>query len=154
MHQCIKVFDVKTGRELLNLPTTRRVSEVFCAVDPTGHWLVYTPDDTRRVSLVNLDELKVIGDRPEGVVAIAHSGDRFAWSTEHGLFVTGRDGTEILPLGAYWQSTTTPSFSQNGRLLAWGTAEGEVAIADIAEITGQMEALGARKQRNNSFKLR
>ncbi len=99
-------------------------------------------DQSFRYRVVRLSDFKEFGHSPEHCQAIGPSGDQFAVHGPGGLQVRGLGGSESgLPLGSDWSRSFPPSFSPDGKLLAWGTHEGVVLEADIAEVRRRLAGL-------------
>ncbi len=85
--------------------------------------------------------------------AVSPEGDRFAVVDGPVVKVINRNsrGTEMA-LATEWPPYFRPSFSPDGNLLDWGTAEGLVIVADLAEVRNRMEQLQRSKLAVNSHR--
>jgi hypothetical protein len=138
---------VAEGRPLANLLTGRTCGDVRVFLDPAGKWVGYTIDDRDRLRILRLDDLAEVWTTPKYCRAICSAGELFVEGEHHSWRAYDRSGRlEDVFLGLDWDTAFVPSFSPDGRLLAWGTLEGLVLVADLGEVRGRMEALGKRRK--------
>jgi len=139
----IKVIDAASGEQVWNIVTGRTNKQPDVLLDPTGRWFAYTPDNSGRYQLLNFSDLGNTGVTLERGAAISPSGAEFAFAERDGYFVSTRPGEpDGLPLYTDNAPAFAPSFSPDGKLLAWGTHEGIVLVADLREVRRRLESLG------------
>ncbi len=137
----IRAYDVASGQELWQV-TVPGLNESIVRLDPTGRWFAYQFDQSHRYRIVRLSDFKESGLSPERCQAIGPSGDQFAVNGPGGLLVCDRRGAESgLPLGSDWTLSSAPSFSPDAKLLAWGTQQGAVLVAEIQEVRRRLAGL-------------
>ena len=137
----LRAYDVASGAELTNAITTRTNGELRVFLDPTGRWFGYTPDASDRLQIVNLHDLKPVMVTPDHCRALGPAGElavgqHFGWE-----ILDAQGQTTGLPLGLDWDPAFAPSFSPDGRLLAWGTVDGLVLLADLSEAKRRLNSL-------------
>jgi hypothetical protein len=141
LQKIVKVFDLATGQELRTFPTEVFTQDITVLTDPTGNWFAYPADPAGRFRLVRLSDLMDMGVLEGGCGAIGPSGDQFARAAGQGMVVLGRNQPAGgVALGIDWRPVFLPFFSPNEQLLAWGTAEGVVLVADLEEVMRRLEA--------------
>ncbi|MBI4657773.1 MAG: WD40 repeat domain-containing protein [Verrucomicrobia bacterium] len=137
----IRAYDMATGQEVWKV-LVPGVNESAMRLDPTGRWLAYQVDEKDRCRVVRLSDFREVGLSPEHCLAIGPSGDQFAVHGPEGLQLRGPgELASGLPLGSDWSRSFPPSFSPDGKLLAWGTHEGVVVVDDIREVRRRLAGL-------------
>jgi hypothetical protein len=141
LQKIVKVFDVATGQELRTFPTEVFTQDITVLADPTGSWFGYVADQASRSRLVRLSDLTDMGAVEGGCGAIHPSGGQFARAAGQGMVVLGRNQPAGgVALGIDWRPVFLPFFSPDGKLLAWGTAEGVVLVAELEAVRRRLEA--------------
>jgi WD40 repeat protein len=137
----IRAYDALSGRELWKAATDRTGGNSRVYVDPTGRFFGYNalPSSTRLV-LRRLSDFGELGTTAAACQAIGPSGCEFA---RPGWFSPDRTGARKgLPLTTDWQpSPDAVAFSRSGKLIAWGTVEGVVLVADIQAVQRRLSSL-------------
>lgn len=137
----IRAYDVASGRELWQVVVPGlHTSEVL--LDPTGRWFAYQLDTNYHWRVVRLTDFRETGISPPHCRAIGPSGGSFAVHGPEGFQVLGPGSvTESVPLGSDWSRSFQPSYSPDGKFLAWGTFEGAVLVAEIEEVRRRLAGL-------------
>jgi hypothetical protein len=152
----IRAFDGPTGKEVWSIPVPKQLQYAQLAVDPTGEVAALLTDDRsaesrRRATLIDLrsgrprrtlvDVPADLGPGGNLMILKNHVGP----SGHHESFgVFGRDQGRPLAIFATDEklSSVLNSFSHDGRYLAWGTTEGSVFVADLAEVQSRLASGG------------
>jgi serine/threonine protein kinase len=138
----LRVFEVANGRQLWQA-TSSGIVYPSTLLDPTGRWFAYLVNNIN-FRLMRLSDFQDFGSLPTALSALGPIGDQFAVNGPRGLLVCGRYGAaKGLPLGSDWTRSTCPvAFSVDGRLVAWGTEQGALLVADIPEVRRRLSELG------------
>jgi serine/threonine protein kinase/WD40 repeat protein len=152
----IRAFDGPTGKEVWAIPVPKQLQYAQLAADPTGEVVAVLTDDrsaelSQRGTLIDLRS-----GRPRralvGVPAdLGPGGDLMLLPTKAGP--SGRSESfgvfgwnQGRPLAIFAtdekRSCVLNSFSHDGRYLAWGTTEGSVFVADLAEVQRRLASGG------------
>jgi WD40 repeat protein len=142
----VKVFDPIKGRELCSLPDTGKHGSDWLATDPetsrVGYWLG-TNKGTGFFKMpagefwrdYPLSEVRALS--PDGGWLTVQAGD------ERGIMVFRTDNPAWrVTLGFDHSLALQSCFSPNGRLMAWGSAEGTVMVSDLEETIRGLERVG------------
>jgi WD40 repeat protein len=133
----VRAFDGRTGQKLWGLANVDALREA-----PGGKLLTSTDDrsaDLREMRSGSL--LGRISPRPRCI-----SPDSKTWATESGdgkgftLFRRGSEALRVTLGGA--ETAFVNEFSPDGKLLAWGTAEGAVVVCDLPQVRRRLDAVG------------
>ena len=140
--QVIHVYDTVSGEELWHCGSAADSRWYYMRTDPGGQFFIYyTGPDSELAHVVELSDFREVC-RPEGLCqAIGPTGAPLVsgrWLVPEFDHLDRRiclefDGHEN------WQAS---SFSPSGKLLAWGTTEGVVVVADIREVMHRVASLG------------
>ena len=121
--------------------------------EQTGQWLVYSPRVKESDQLVSMSTAEAVGSPLEGVLCISGSGEKFVMRSEKagglmsGWMVRDRSGLALgLPIGTDWKQEADPFFSPDGNLVAWGTLNGPLVVADLDEVQRRLESLGRARR--------
>ena len=141
------------GALLGSIPTTNRDQMGWAAIDPTGKLAAVCPKDSTAVSLLTLPDCRAAG-RLECLPHALGPGAK-SWVCAHrasygpssrpdyqlALYRDGTDGPRAL-LGVDWLAGLAVTFGPGGGRLAWGTPDGTVLLADLAEVERRLTELG------------
>jgi hypothetical protein len=143
----VKVFDPLTGQRTFETVPTFSGAYSCIKLDPTGRVLKLIGGGAETASLLEM---------PSGRLIRSHSGyiaamgpDMSHWATlcyerparaSYGFSIHGTGDRHFVDLGIDYE--TAPTFSPDGRTLAWGTPEGTVYLADLTEILRRLAAVG------------
>ncbi|HXJ56243.1 MAG TPA: WD40 repeat domain-containing serine/threonine-protein kinase [Verrucomicrobiae bacterium] len=143
----ITAYNVAGGNPVWNKETDElKLTQPVVHLDLTGQWLLYTADNTPFRRLIHLPEWMEVAVVPHQCAAINPSGDQVAVPERDGLRVRNRQGeSKGVLLSADPEGLGGPTFSPDGRLVVWGTVQGMVFVADVAEVTKQLATLGNRR---------
>jgi WD40 repeat protein len=144
-YNIVKVFSPLTGRELCALPATGNHGSDWLIADPQSTRVGYWRGTNIGTSLYemprgepwrNAPRRHVRALSPDGRWGLANAPDNF------GITVFKlEDAAWQLRLGLDHENTTFHScFSPNGRLLAWGTAEGTVCVCELEVVLARLKA--------------
>jgi WD40 repeat protein len=141
----VRVFDPIKGSEICRLPDTGNSGDDWLVTDPQTTRIGYSRPRSGETFFFDLPGGKPWRRLPLPVVhALAPSGRWLAAETSTGLGVTvfeGDNPERHLVLG--WDNRASwPHFSPDGKLLAWGTADGTVLVCDLDETTQRLNRLG------------
>jgi hypothetical protein len=133
---CLQAYDVESGREVWRMPTEKTSGDNFRASpDPTGEVFGCTAftDASSRLRLIRVSDFAEIGVTADSRQAVGPSGKEFAGN---GWFFPDRTGVQHgVPMTTDWETgSCAPEFSPDGRLIAWGSAEGVVVVANVAVV--------------------
>lgn len=141
----LKIFEAFTGRELPSPPAYGKGDDESLVFDPTGRLLMtYAARPLERL-LYQLPRVEGFPCAP----LTAALGPEGRWLVTEVLedpkgFVLRRSERPSwsLALGMGYTCNAFPQFSADGKLLAFGTAEGIVLVHDIAEMCRRVESIG------------
>jgi hypothetical protein len=158
----IRLYDLPTGKALTPIPgppPEMRDSGSFMLLDPTGTVLVHRVSNDWRLHLLAVPDLTFLGEiqldnnsgHAEGVIClgpggkqwlIAHSRSGKTDPSTYTLHEPGR-ATPLLTIAAEpMPSNTVGEFSRDGRIVAWGEADGTVSVCDLAEVQRRLAEIG------------
>ena len=142
----VKVFDPINGRELCSLPDTGKHGSDWLATDPetsrVGYWLG-TNQGTGFFKMPggefwrSYPSCEVRALSPDGMFLTAQADDSRGISV-----LKTADTTWRLTLGFDHSLAFQSSFSPNGKLLAWGSAEGTVMVCNLSETLTNLQLIG------------
>ena len=129
--QIIRAIEVNSGREVWKTATGRPSGDLRVCLDPTGRLFGYWADQTSHMRLFRFSDFEEIGKTADYCQAIGPSGERF-FPRDEWLLIDRPGLKHGIPLGTDWRALSFVSaFSPDGKLLAQGTEEGVVLVADI-----------------------
>lgn len=139
----IHAFGLSDGLE--KWPKVTSADQADMACDPTGESGVYNPGGGSRPAMLRLSD----GDPMPGLnqqlpQAMYSALKRYAaggGSKGGCLFYSPELPSEGVRLAMDWRMALRPEFSPNGKLLAWGTENGLVLVADLDEVLRRLEQL-------------
>jgi WD40 repeat protein len=140
----VKVFDPINGHELCTLPDTSHGND-WLVTDPQTSRVGYSLGKGKGTGIFRMPGGEFWRNYPlEGVRALSPNG---RWLTvlagERGLVVVRTDDpTRRVTLGFDHTLAFQSCFSPNGKLLAWGSAEGTVMVSVLEETIRGLEQLG------------
>jgi len=145
----ITAYDVGSGSQVWSEEAGWPEGELRVAVDPTGRWFGYARPPDRRLRLLEssnslIPPLRDRGTTPEDCEAISPIGSQFAGSRRFFPDPTGAEPAIQLDLDGL-DLALAPAFSPDGRLLAWGTEDGLVFVADLQRVQRQLATLGTTR---------
>jgi len=144
--QAIRVLDVASGNERWRDELAGPAGDLRVCFDPGGRWFGYTAYHDARLRLMRFSGFQEIGTTAEDYDAISPSGQEFAVDAANQRWLhSDRAGPQHgrLPLATDWTALSWVSaFSPNGKLVAKGTEEGAVLVADIRAVRERLSALG------------
>ncbi len=145
-NRIVRVFDVKDGREVWKSETELFEGELRMCIDPKGDWFAYTVDLDGRRRLVRFEGFATNPIPDQQFQAIGPSAEAAAYFGKPSWLYLYQKGTrQAIPLATDWTALGDPSaFSPDGKLLAWGTEEGIVLVAEIERVQAEL----ARLRRN------
>jgi len=135
--QAIRVLDVADGRERWKTEIAGPAGDLRVCFDPSGRWFGYTAYHDARLRLMRFLDFQEIGITAEGYDAISPSGQEFAAGIagQRWLLPDCTGSKHGIPLATDWTGLSWVSaFSPNGKLLARGTEEGVVLVADLQAV--------------------
>jgi hypothetical protein len=138
----VRAYDVTSGEQTWSRETKQ--SQPNLRWEQTGRWFAYRVNDSDRYRLVRLADFQEIRHVPEGVRSISSSGQQIGLDldTQPGLLIRDdRSAGQILPIGMDWALGSDPVFSPDGRLLAWGTLERLIIVAELDEVKQRLAEL-------------
>jgi serine/threonine protein kinase/WD40 repeat protein len=152
----IRAFDGPTGKEVWSIPVPKQHQYAQLAADPTGEVVAVLTDDrsaelSRRGTLIDLRSgrprralVGVPADLGPGgnLMILRNKVGASGRSESFGVF--GRNPGRPLAIFATDEkaSSVLNAFSHDGRYLAWGTTEGSVFVADLAEVQRRLATGG------------
>jgi WD40 repeat protein len=147
----VKAYDARTGSERWSLASTRTPLTGTLALDPTGRFVALRTDNrVNRGTLVDVASGAVIDKLEpcpaclglEGNLRIVY-GPNSPREKERGYALCRRDHpSPCLVLGMDTISSFRPTFSCDGRLLAWSNADGTVAVCDLPRLKNRFAEVG------------
>jgi WD40 repeat protein len=137
----VRAYDVASGTELWQMPVPR-CAQPIVRIDPTGQWFTYSRGLTNGASLLSLSDFKVVDDTAPHCHAIHPSGNQFAFPRDTGFVIGAQESPEggLLIESDLWRGFE-PSFSPDGKFIAWGTREGPVVLAEIETVRQKLASL-------------
>ena len=134
----VHAYETRTGRELWATSPGSIPWNVAVIVDPTGELFGYTAWKNRHMRLVRFSDFQQVADTSFDCEAVAPSGRQFA---NNGWFFPDRSGTKAaVPLMDI--RVSIPTFSPDGKRLAWCTEQGVVCVADLEQVQQRLARLG------------
>jgi hypothetical protein len=142
----LTAFDGLTGKELWSRASNTTSQSPTLLTDPLGRILgLYSPEADSMI-LLDLPSGRQLGTLA-GCPGALSSGARF-WihasdeSPPGFELVSRHDGKPVVTLGINSLSTDClKRFDAQGNYLAWGTADGQVIVAELGEIQRQLKKL-------------
>ncbi len=144
----LKVFNPQSGQELCSLPAPNTGDcEGFC-LDASGRLLAYDRGARGGVDFFEIPGGRLVAHSDGRVSAMSRGGTWVAERVEANSPMTGirvweRDcARRSVVLGSGIGGPHCPEFCHQGRGIAWGTDEGLVLVAEIAEVFLHLDQLG------------
>ena len=140
----VKIFNPVTGRELCSLPDTGNHGTDWLITNPQTSRIGYWLGTTNGTGIFGMPQGEHWRNVPvPGVRALSPDGDMVLAHPEDDLGITIFETENLawrITLGVDHKTTTFHScFSLNGKLLAWGTAEGTGLVCNIAEVVKNLK---------------
>jgi len=164
-NRTVRMFQVNHGQEVWKRETAFYKGELRMCFDPGGTWFGYQSDVPLGQRLIRMDALEEMGFSKDGFEAISPSGRNFAGCRRippmpASAPVRGNDSVRRREAGFLWlylggaapfplvavgsHLAWVSAFSPDGKLLAWGTEEGVVHVAHIAEVAKRLDEVNSR----------
>jgi hypothetical protein len=142
----VVAFDAETGLEIWKHSRSAFKQSPFLAIDRSGTTIAFAADNNDRTIFVNLPSGEICGYCAPATIAFEPRARRFVArrNDDAGLAVF-RHGDEepFVMLGNDLDPQPfSPCFSDDGRLIAFGTTEGSVLLCDLASIESFLSKLG------------
>jgi WD40 repeat protein len=142
----VKVFDPINGRELCSLPDTGKHHSDWLATDPqtsrVGYWL----GSSKGTAFFKIPGGEFWRDYPlREARALSPDGNFLTAQTDddRGIMLLRTDNPAWrLTLGFGHPLAFQSSFSPNGHLLAWGSADGTVLVCNLIETFTNLQSVG------------
>ncbi len=140
----IKIFNA-AGRELHEIPTERTMSSGGSLIDPSGTRLLIDVDDAGRCLLLEMPSIRPLGYLRTRPYCFSRDGTQYVTSGAPGGRAIGCSG-ETEPFVTLGIDTPTAMydarFSSDGRLAAWGNADGTVLVGDLPAVRSRLTEVG------------
>jgi WD40 repeat protein len=141
----LRGYEVRSGREVWRKDTTMARDGLTLQVDPSGRRLLCTVHDELVNRVFRLPGFAEIEVSPKHCGAVGPLSRQYAVhiNLEWEIFEGGR--TEpVIGLGDNWEGDSVGTFSRDGSMFVWGTREGPVLVAYLAEVRAQLGKLRRR----------
>jgi serine/threonine protein kinase/WD40 repeat protein len=153
----VKLYEVVTGKMLAPIPTqlSLRYDGAWFRFDPTGTVLVHLVSDDFRIHLLAIPDLTYLGepqrDRREDLRCLSPEGKRWlilhfrqgkTIPATHTVHERGRDSPLVTIAADLTPVGTHAEFSRNGRIAAWGEADGTVSVCNLVEVQRRLAEIG------------
>jgi WD40 repeat protein len=144
----LHVINPQTGEELCTVPAPKTGNGDAFFLDASGRLLGYPSGPGNNIDLYDLPSGPLTGHLVGRVGAVSPVAKWLANRLDPGDSMVGvrvwqRESPQrSLVLGAGLGGPTAPEFSPDGRFIAWGTTDGTVLVAEMAEVFQRMEQLG------------
>ena len=143
----LQVLNPQTGQLLCSPPAPNTGDGDAFFLDASGRLLGYASGPSKRIDLYKIPSGRLtghfvgrVGEASLGAKWLAHRlgpGDSMV-----GVRVWQRDSPQqSVVLGAGLEGPGDPKFSPDGRFIAWGTTDGTVLVAEMAEVFHRIEEL-------------
>jgi hypothetical protein len=138
IQRVVRAYEARNGRELWKDATQRTRGNVRLRMGPAGRAFGCNADpNDKNYRFVRLSDFQEIGGTPEGWQAVDPSWPTFV--SNGWLFVSDPRPEHRVSVVTDWHCCPDSlTFSPNGKLLVWGTAEGIVLVADIQEVSRRL----------------
>jgi len=146
-NRAVRIIQVSDGHEVWRRETALFKGDLRMCFDPGGKWFGCPADLPSPQGFIDMEGLREMTSSKHGFEAISPSAKDFAGNSL-GVPWLQRDGVAPVPLVAEGsQLGWVTAFSPDGKLLAWGTEEGLVHVAHIAEVVRRLAELDPRGTR-------
>jgi WD40 repeat protein len=144
----LKVINPQTGQELCSLPDPNKGDGEGLCLDAAGRMLACGSGPGKGTDIFEIASGRLVGHSDHGLGSVSSAGAWLAYRLGYsepivGVCVWRRDHPQqSVVLGAGLQGPADAEFSPDGRYMAWGTTDGTVLVAEIAEVFQRLEQLG------------
>jgi len=144
----LKVINSQAGQVLCSLPDPNKGDGEGLCLDAAGRLLACGSGAGKGTDFLEIPSGRLAGHFDRGVGSVSPAGAWLAYRLGYsgpiaGVCVCRRASPQhSVVLGAGLQGPADADFSPDGRFIAWGTTDGTVMVAEMAEVFRRMEQLG------------
>jgi WD40 repeat protein len=144
----LKVINPQTGQVLCSLPAPNTGDWDAFSLDASGRLLGYNKEAGKGMDFFEIPSGRLTGHFDGKIGELSPGAAWLAYRLDPGDSLVGvrvwqRESPQrSVVLGAGLWGPADPEFSPDGRFIAWGTTDGTVMVAEMAQVFQRMEQLG------------